>query len=77
MIEVTKSYKINQKLIKVDDIVEFIKKDQPNAEFQRGIVTYVDQDKIKIVRRVNQQFSISAHAIGTGIYEIKKLNVTN
>lgn len=75
MIKQIESYVIDQKNMSVDDFVEFKLKGEEH--FKRGIVSYVDRNTIKVVRRYHDQISISAHNIGTGMYEVRKLDVSN
>lgn len=74
MIKQTESYVIDQKNMQVDDFVEF--KQKGDEHFNRGIVTYVDRNTIKVFRRYHDQVKISAHSIGTGLYEVRKLAVS-
>ncbi|HAQ4516692.1 hypothetical protein [Enterococcus durans] len=74
MIKESVKYTIDRTCIKVDDVVDFRQKG--TKEFQRAIVSYVDKDSIKLVRRYHDQISISATSIGRGLYEIKKLTVS-
>ncbi|WP_142422600.1 hypothetical protein [Enterococcus durans] len=74
MIKESVKYTIDRTCIKVDDVGDFRQKG--TKEFQRAIVSYVDKDSIKLVRRYHDQISISATSIGRGLYEIKKLTVS-
>ena len=73
MLREKKTFEFNQRLISVDDFIEFREKGETG--FKRGIVSYVDKNSIKIVRRYHDQISISAHMLGHGDYEVHKLEV--
>lgn len=64
----TISYNIDTSAIRIDSIVQY---KESGKEWFRGMVKYVDRDRIKITRSVGINYSFSATQIGRGDVSLK------
>lgn len=61
------SYLIDNKVIRVDSVIKYREK---GKDWVRGLIKFVDRDRIKVVRSYGTNHSFSATDIGTGNVEI-------
>lgn len=62
------SYQIDPKAIRVNSVVQY---QEIGGDWVRGLVKFVDRDRIKVVRSYGTNYSFSATDIGMGNIKIK------